>query len=230
MDVNRRELLKLIALAGLTSPAVVRSQFAQSAARAETKYVSSKDGTPIAYEVVGTGPTLVMQHGFGGDRKSWSALGYVDSLAERFRLLLIDAKGHGESGGPADKDAYSHARVAQDVAAVVEAECEEPPSFWGYSMGGRIGLSCMAYTPDLYHRFIIGAHYSSIFGISEEGIRSRIARAEKFEKGLEALGEEEQEKFMDANLPAYAAYSRSIAVLDPTLRDMLSNFTGPTLF
>ncbi len=56
------------------------------------------DGARIEFEVTGDGPPLVLLHGFFGDRSTWHAAGYVNALAARFRLVLIDLVGHGGSG------------------------------------------------------------------------------------------------------------------------------------
>ncbi len=62
-------------------------------------YVRSQ-GLRIHYHVEGHGPPLVCQHGFGDSLESWYELGYVDALKDEYRLILIDARGHGASGCP----------------------------------------------------------------------------------------------------------------------------------
>jgi pimeloyl-ACP methyl ester carboxylesterase len=62
-------------------------------------YVIS-DGIRIHYEVEGDGPPLVLQHGFGQKASSWRLGGYVDALKSQYRLVLVDARGHGESDKP----------------------------------------------------------------------------------------------------------------------------------
>jgi len=60
----------------------------------------------IHYETDGSGPPLVLQHGYTLSLKRWYALGYVDALRARYRLILVDARGHGESDKPHDPAAY----------------------------------------------------------------------------------------------------------------------------
>lgn len=229
--MKRRDLLRAVTMIGLGASSVLRAQAPSVRASrfGQSQWVSSKDGTRIAYEVIGGGPTLVMQHGAVFDRNSWRDLGYVDALVDRFRLILIDARGHGESDGPDDPAAYSFAKVAEDVAAVVEAECDEPSTLWGYSMGGRIAYACMAYTPGLYRRLVIGGDSLSVLGMTEEQTRTRIAQAEQLEGGLEAIDPEDREFFQSLNLPALAAYLRNGLVFDGTLREKLDAFNGPVL-
>ena len=54
-------------------------------------------GVRIHYETIGTVGALVLHHGTGGSGPDWKDLGYVDALKDRHRLILIDARGHGQS-------------------------------------------------------------------------------------------------------------------------------------
>ena len=48
---------------------------------------TSKDGTKIAYEMDGTGPALVLVHGGGQTRKSWTESGYLEKLRTQFTVI-----------------------------------------------------------------------------------------------------------------------------------------------
>ena len=65
-----------------------------------------ENGVRIHYEVEGDGPPLVLQHGTGGSLEHWRARGYLDCQRDRFRLLLIDPRGHRESDQPLEQEAY----------------------------------------------------------------------------------------------------------------------------
>ena len=43
------------------------------------------------------GPPLVLMHWLTGSLEDWRVFGYVDALKESYRLILIDARGHGQS-------------------------------------------------------------------------------------------------------------------------------------
>ncbi|MET9119128.1 alpha/beta fold hydrolase [Streptomyces longwoodensis] len=81
--------------------------------------VTSGDGVQIAFDVVGSGPPLVLLHGFIGVGTTWRSAGYVDALAGGHRLVLVDARGHGESDAPYDVDSYRIDRQVGDVVAVL---------------------------------------------------------------------------------------------------------------
>ena len=59
---------------------------------------AKNQGVNIHYEVEGSGPPIVLQHSFTSSLNRWRECGYVDALSADFKLILIDARGHGKSG------------------------------------------------------------------------------------------------------------------------------------
>ena len=92
---------------------------AVSAGEAQTSIstVASADGTPIAIECAGAGPSLVIVHGGTGDRTRWTPL--FPLLASKFRVCAMDRRAHGASG---DTLPYSLQKEVEDVVAVVAAQ------------------------------------------------------------------------------------------------------------
>lgn len=78
--------------------------------------VRSKDGTPIAAECAGAGPSLLIVHGGTGDHTRWLPL--FPHLASRFTVCAMDRRGFGGSGDSPD---HSLLKEAQDVAAVASS-------------------------------------------------------------------------------------------------------------
>ena len=69
-------------------------------------YVNNQ-GTRIHYEVEGSGPPLVLHHGFSLDRRSWLVSeNWLEALKTDYRLILMDTRGHGDSDKPRDPEAY----------------------------------------------------------------------------------------------------------------------------
>lgn len=120
----------LIRLA-LTIPILL---FAQTPDRAQVSTVLSKDGTRIAVECRGTGPSLLIVHGGSGDRKRWGPL--MPLFAAQFRVCAMDRRGHGESESGSN---YSLQKEAEDVAVVVNAQ-PDPVFVLGHSIGGVFSL------------------------------------------------------------------------------------------
>ncbi|MFA5323582.1 MAG: alpha/beta hydrolase, partial [Smithella sp.] len=80
--------------------------------------VPSKDGTPISYEVYGSGePTLVFVHGWSCDSRYWRA--QVPHFSKEHRVVTLDLAGHGHSG--MTRKNYSMVSFGEDVQAVTEA-------------------------------------------------------------------------------------------------------------
>ena len=95
----------------------------------------SKDGTPIAYEVRGSGePTLVFVHGWSCDARYWRE--QVPEFAQTHRVVALDLAGHGHSGlGRAE---YTMASFGEDVCAVADAVGADKVVLIGHSMGGSV--------------------------------------------------------------------------------------------
>jgi pimeloyl-ACP methyl ester carboxylesterase len=102
----------------------------------------------IRYLVEGTGPPLVLHHGFSDSVETWYDYGYVTGLAERHRLLLVDARGHGASDKPHDPARYSPVDMVGDVIAVLDDCGAQRTDFYGHSMGGGLGLCMTRLRPD----------------------------------------------------------------------------------
>jgi pimeloyl-ACP methyl ester carboxylesterase len=128
--------------------------------RLGTIFASSIDGTRIAYETVGTGHPVVLLHGFTDSRRSWCEAGHVDALVAGGRqAILIDCRGHGDSGKPHDPAAYSSKHRVADILAVLDQVGVGRANLIGYSMGGLIALMTALQTPGRVGALaVIGAH------------------------------------------------------------------------
>jgi pimeloyl-ACP methyl ester carboxylesterase len=119
-----------------------------------TRYVTHR-GQRIAYDVMGAGPAVVLQHGLFSNRRTWHD-GYARVLAETYTIICIDSLGHGESDKPADPALYARPARAGDVAAVLDAEGIAQAHFIGYSMGGWIGTGMAQFQPTRLSSIVIG--------------------------------------------------------------------------
>jgi pimeloyl-ACP methyl ester carboxylesterase len=95
----------------------------------------SPDGTPIAGEVVGEGPALVLVHGGLGDGNPAMNL-LLPFLSERFTCFLLSTRGRGESGDHTD---HSRERHYEDIATFV-AGIGEPAALFAHSSGATWSL------------------------------------------------------------------------------------------
>jgi pimeloyl-ACP methyl ester carboxylesterase len=122
---------------------------------------ADNQGVRVHYKVEGDGPPLVLQHGFTQNLERWYECGYVDQLKPHFRLILIDARGHGGSDKPHEHSAYAWPAMVDDVAAVLDSLDLRKASFWGYSMGGGIGFGILQAHPDRIGAIVIGGSSAS---------------------------------------------------------------------
>jgi pimeloyl-ACP methyl ester carboxylesterase len=89
------------------------------------------------------------------DLNSWREWGYTDALKNDFRLVLIDARGHGRSDKPYGVSAYRD-RMADDVVVVLDSLGVARAHFFGYSMGAMTGFSLAINHAERFHSFILG--------------------------------------------------------------------------
>ena len=153
-------------------------------------------GVKIHYHVEGDGPPLVIQHGVTNSLEHWYAYGYVEGLKNDYRLILVDARGHGRSDKPHDPEAYDLKLRVSDILAVMDDLGVEMAHYLGYSMGGRIGCGLVQHALARFHSFVIGgmgAHTVNTdtppedrINVLRQGIESYVANAEANEGPMEA--------------------------------------------
>jgi pimeloyl-ACP methyl ester carboxylesterase len=117
---------------------------------------ANNQGVCIHYEVEGNGPPLVLQHGFSDSLQTWYELGYVDGLKSDYRLILVDARGHGKSDKPHEPEAYKPESNAADVVWVLTDLGISRAHFFGYSMGGWIAFAMAQHAFEHVHSLVIG--------------------------------------------------------------------------
>jgi len=83
------------------------------------------------------GRPILFIHGWSQSHVSWTRQLTSAPLGERFRLVALDLRGHGDSEKPVD--AYGDSRLwADDVAAVIDALALRKPVLCGWSYGGYV--------------------------------------------------------------------------------------------
>lgn len=142
-------------------------------------------GVRIYYEVEGHGTPLVLQHGFTMSSARWRETGYVDALKDDYRVILVDARGHGRSDKPHDSEAYSHRQMAADVLAVLNGLGVEQAHYWGYSMGGLIGFRLTRAAPHRVRSLIIGGTHP--FALSSSQMAEIDAMRHELRQGIEVF-------------------------------------------
>jgi pimeloyl-ACP methyl ester carboxylesterase len=102
------------------------------------------NGVEIHYELVGSGPHLVLVHGLMGSLADWRPR-VVPLLADQFTVLTWDLRGHGDSDMP--PSGYTSADMAADLAGLMDHVGAQRADLVGHSFGGVVALHMAALHP-----------------------------------------------------------------------------------
>jgi pimeloyl-ACP methyl ester carboxylesterase len=114
--------------------------------------VTSKDGTLIAYETMGSGPPLILVDGAMCYRDFGPMRDLAETLKDRFTVILYDRRGRGESGNTLP---YSTAREVEDLEALIDGPGNGSVYLYGCSSGGGLAIEASAAMPDKVKKLIV---------------------------------------------------------------------------
>ncbi len=121
------------------------------------------EGVKIYYEMEGTGPDLIMIHGFASNiDDNWRATNWIKTLKDSNRLILLDCRGHGKSDKPTDPTQYG-LKMMEDAIKLLDHLSVEKANFFGYSMGSRLTLNALLHESKRVKSAILGG-----FALSDE--------------------------------------------------------------
>ncbi|MGO4616250.1 alpha/beta fold hydrolase [Nocardia sp. 2YAB30] len=108
--------------------------------------IFTHDDVQFFYTDVGTGPTVLLLHGWTCDSHDWSW--QIPVLTELgFRVVAVDQRGHGRSSAPASD--YGPQTLADDAAALLRHIGSEPALVIGHSMGTVVASALTVRHPEL---------------------------------------------------------------------------------
>src|SRR4051794_13133246 len=113
----------------------------------------NRDGANIYYEVHGSGPPLILTHGYSSTSGMWQ--GQIEALSKHHKLVLWDMSGHGQSDYPSDPTAYSEALTVADIAALLDEVGARKAIVGGLSLGGYMSLAFYRSHPDRVRALLI---------------------------------------------------------------------------
>src|SRR2546429_9912642 len=93
-----------------------------------------RDGVSIYYEVHGSGPPLLLTHGYSSTSGMWQ--GQIAALSKHHKLVLWGMRGHGQSGYPQETSAYGEALTVGAMAPLPRAAGARPGALGGASPCG----------------------------------------------------------------------------------------------
>ena len=104
----------------------------------------------------GSGPLALLHHATGFCKGIWAPI--AEALSPRFRVIAMDARGHGDSSQLEGASAYTWPEFARDLEAVAEALAAEHGAValgMGHSFGGTALLVAAKARPELFERLVL---------------------------------------------------------------------------
>lgn len=199
------------------------------------------DNAPMHYRVEGQAgaPVVILSHSLGTTLAMWDA--QMPVLAERFRVLRYDSRGHGESAvtpGP-----YTMEGLGRHVIALLDGLGIQRAHFCGLSMGGMVGMWLGAHAPERVEKLVLcntAARIGSpvfwntrIEGIRKTGIEPIAAAVlgrwftPAFQERLPDAVERLRRMLVATSPEGYVGCCA--AIRDADLRDVLSRIQARTL-
>jgi pimeloyl-ACP methyl ester carboxylesterase len=110
------------------------------------KNVALPDGETLAYLSMGdpNGPPVVLVHGYTDSARDWVPL--VPYLSQRFRLILVDLRGHGRSSKP--DCCYTLPDFAYDIVLLLDSLGVPKADIVGHSLGSLVAQTFAEYWPE----------------------------------------------------------------------------------
>jgi pimeloyl-ACP methyl ester carboxylesterase len=117
------------------------------------KSVALPDGMTLAYIDTGnpTGPPVVLIHGYTDNARDWVPM--LPYLSKRFRLILVDIRGHGKSSKP--ECCYTRLDFAYDIKLLLDALSIRQADVVGHSLGSIIAQTFAEYWPERTGRVVL---------------------------------------------------------------------------
>ena len=99
----------------------------------------TRNGVKLYYESHGSGPALLLTHGFSATSQMWRP--QIEALSSAHTVITWDMRGHGRSDAPDDPSAYSEALTTGDMAALLKHLGFRSAIIGGLSLGGYMSLA-----------------------------------------------------------------------------------------
>ncbi len=117
-------------------------------------HFASVNGIRLHYVEAGTGPLVILLHGFPEFWYSWRH--QLTALSEAgFRVVAPDQRGYNESDKPAGVSAYRIENLTADIAALVRHLGEPSAHIVGHDWGGVVAWHLPLHHPGLVRRLVI---------------------------------------------------------------------------
>ncbi|NOZ04697.1 MAG: alpha/beta hydrolase [FCB group bacterium] len=195
----------------------------------------------LYYEIQGKGVPVLFIHGLGSSARDWEY--QVPAFARRFKLYLIDLRGHGKSDKP--RSPYSIPLFADDLRAFLDALALKTVSIVGISLGGMVALQFALDHPDRLKKLVL---VNSFVELPVKTVRQKLEFWKRLFivrlMGMRKMGEflasrlfpdDGQEEIRETFIERWAENDKSVylnvfkSMAGWTVKDRLEELTLPTL-
>ena len=196
----------------------------------------SIDGIEIDYESSGSGPAVLMSHGYSATGRMWQ--GQREALEGSRHFISWDMRGHGQTVSPEDPSQYSREKTVADIVGLLDHLEVDKAVIGGLSLGGYMSLAFYAAHPERVEALVIcdsGPGYRKAEARNVWNERAQKTAADLEEKGLHALGGRSREMreaikhHRSAQALAHAARGMLAQAEDSLVIDILPNINVPTV-
>jgi pimeloyl-ACP methyl ester carboxylesterase len=172
---------------------------------------SAVDGFRIAYDREGSGPPVVLLHGWPGDRADYREV--TPLLSDAADVVVPDLRGFGQSDKHPEQpaSAYSADAQARSVVALIDELGLQAPVIAGYDVGSRIAQTIARTSPDLVRAIVVAPPLPG----AGDRVLSAGAQREFWYQAFHQL--DVVDEIIDGNRSAVRAY----------LRHFWSHWSGP---
>ncbi len=191
-----------------------------------------RDGVRIYYDAQGSGPAVLLSHGYSATSQMWAR--QVEALKDSYRVITWDMRGHGQSDSPDDQSLYSEEATCGDMAGILRELGVATAVVGGLSLGGYMSLAFNVRYPEMVIALMLfdtGPGYKNPVG-REGWNKTAESRAVAFEtKGLDSLGRGAEVRIAQHRSAAGLARAARgmLAQFDSRIIESLEHITVPTL-
>lgn len=190
----------------------------------------------------GTGPTVLLVHGVGGDHTLWNEV--VPRLSERFRVLAPDLRGHGRTPAPA-ASTFTFAEMMGDLLRLLDRKKVDSAHWVGLSGGAFLGLRVGLDQParlrslsmisgagyaDSHMRSIIDRWAQTLAKEGRDAYALRLLKDLYYPDWIEAhleIADRLRDEVADRDLGPAGRWARSVSAFDE--RDRIGTLNRPVL-
>lgn len=119
----------------------------------------SFDGTPIYYEVRGSGRPLVLCYGIACLMNHW--IHQVKYFSTRYQTIMFDYRGHHRTPAPENREMLTLDAICQDLKGLLDHLGIKHASFWGHSYGAQVLVRAYDMYPELFDNLVFVNGFAS---------------------------------------------------------------------